>query len=338
MLNKLKMDDDDKLLSTLFNEVTWSGVTKGFITSCVNIKSDGWAKIGNGAISFAKVNHHIATLVNLTDTPKVKKNEHANLHKDFDSEEGEFEEQPNNGIHRISQGTSQRMRNRKMRNHLPHHHHHHLLKAIISQVSFPVPLPYLHNVSWLIVFSRHVHFGDALYCYVCWLNSAHFPHMQERLTCFYVHPLSLPLLVLSHCQKIHFSLSYHWSAWSCLQYLMISYSLKFSNTNIIFGYTNTCWQLLDEYLTALTSTWLHWWVLDSRLDKRLTKHSPKPFLIKFQCNVFNQLKKMFESDLKKFQAPQSKSEFCWWCRSLNEGRELSCRKIIMPVPRRYYNL
>ena len=104
MLNKLETDNDDKLMSTLFDEVTWSGVTKSFVTSCVNIKSDRWARIRNEAISFAKVNRHIAALVNLTNTPQVKKNECANLREDSDSEEGECEDQPNNGVHGISQG------------------------------------------------------------------------------------------------------------------------------------------------------------------------------------------------------------------------------------------
>ena len=37
MLNKLKGDDaeeEDKLMSMLFDKATWSGVTKGFVTSC----------------------------------------------------------------------------------------------------------------------------------------------------------------------------------------------------------------------------------------------------------------------------------------------------------------
>ena len=104
MLNKLKTDNDDKLMSTLFDKVTWSGVTKSFVTSCANIKSDGWARIRNGAISFAKVNRHTAAPVNLTNTPQVKKNERANRREDSDSEEGECEDRPNNGVRGISQG------------------------------------------------------------------------------------------------------------------------------------------------------------------------------------------------------------------------------------------
>ena len=86
------MDNDDKLMSMLFDEVTWSIVTKSFVTSCANIKSDRWARIRNEAISFAKVNRCTAAPVNLTNTPQVKKNERANLREDSDSEEGECED------------------------------------------------------------------------------------------------------------------------------------------------------------------------------------------------------------------------------------------------------
>ena len=121
MLNKLEMDNDDKLMSTLFDEVTWSGVTKSFVTSCANIKSDGWARIRNEAISFAKVNRHTAALVNLTNTPQVKKMNVQIFMRILIQRRGSV---------RIDQtmeyAGSRRGMNQRMRNHLPLCCCHHL--------------------------------------------------------------------------------------------------------------------------------------------------------------------------------------------------------------------
>ena len=66
--------------------------------------SDGWTRIKSEVISFSKINNQCtATLNNITSTPQIKKNEHTNLHEDSEKEQEE-EEQPNNGVCRITQG------------------------------------------------------------------------------------------------------------------------------------------------------------------------------------------------------------------------------------------
>lgn len=96
MVNKLDPDDDEEtLLSTLFDEMTWSmRATRFYIESCDNIKPDGWVKIKNEAISFAKVNGRRAAIPDNTPTTRVSKNERANLVEDEDSDEEMEEEKP----------------------------------------------------------------------------------------------------------------------------------------------------------------------------------------------------------------------------------------------------
>ena len=62
MCENLPTDDEgDCLLSTLFDEVTWSRVTKNFITSIGNIVTpEAWVTIRTKAIGFTKFSNHRA--------------------------------------------------------------------------------------------------------------------------------------------------------------------------------------------------------------------------------------------------------------------------------------
>ena len=82
-------DEGDCLLSTLFDEVTWSGVTKDFVTSIGNVVTpEAWVTIRTKAIGFAKFSNHQAQT---KDEPRGTQHSNnwgrSNLCEDSDSED-----------------------------------------------------------------------------------------------------------------------------------------------------------------------------------------------------------------------------------------------------------
>ena len=90
MCENLPTDDEgDCLLSTPFDEVTWSGVTKDFVTSIGNVVTpEAWVTIRTKAIGFAKFSNRRAQTEDEPRSMQRSNNRgHSNLCEDSDSED-----------------------------------------------------------------------------------------------------------------------------------------------------------------------------------------------------------------------------------------------------------
>ena len=129
-MKKVNLKNKSELVrSTLFNEVTWGAAKNGFITSCGNVKPEGWI-IKKEALEFERVNNHHTVSVLLEDigTSTQIDNKCGNLVEDLDEDldeeevshnggqgiaqedklssnsEGMEEAPPHNGVQEITQG------------------------------------------------------------------------------------------------------------------------------------------------------------------------------------------------------------------------------------------
>ena len=107
-------DRDEKVRSTLFDELRWDKAMNSFSQSWGNIKSQGWVTIKGEAMAFAKVNNCRAGIQEDISSIQVNDDNCSNLLEVSDSEnegmdmawrvELDMEEGPSNGVHGFLQG------------------------------------------------------------------------------------------------------------------------------------------------------------------------------------------------------------------------------------------
>ena len=107
-------DRNEKVRSTLFDELRWSKVTNSIAQSCGNIKSQGWVTIKGEAMVFAKVNNCCTGIQEDISSIQVNDDNCGNLLEASDSKneeidvawrvESDMEEGPSDGVQGFSQG------------------------------------------------------------------------------------------------------------------------------------------------------------------------------------------------------------------------------------------